>query len=176
MYGLFDLVVIDEASQCDAASALPLLVRGKRAMVIGDERQLPHITTLGEQREGAIAARYGLGAGDLATYGYRANSCFGVALSCLARPAIMLDLHFRSHPAVVEFSNRQFYAGRMTMCGTARPPAGMSAIEWVQVCGHCERGSWQQQLAKRPRSERRWRHGWPRTSRATGGGICRSEW
>ena len=33
---LFDLVVIDEASQCDAASALPLLVRAKRAMIIGD--------------------------------------------------------------------------------------------------------------------------------------------
>ena len=145
--GLFDLVVIDEASQCDAASALPLLVRGRRAMVIGDEHQLPHITTLGEQREGAIAARSGLASDDLATFGYRANSCFGVALSRLARPAIMLDLHFRSHPAVVEFSNRQFYAERMTMCGTARPPAGMSAIEWVEVSGRCERGagnrSWQ---------------------------------
>ncbi len=139
--GLFDLVVIDEASQCDAASALPLLVRGKRAMVIGDERQLPHITTLGEQREGAIAVRCGLGPDDLAAFGYRANSCFGLALSRLARPPIMLDLHFRSHPAVVEFSNRQFYAGRMTMCGTARPPVGMSAIEWVQVSGRCERGA-----------------------------------
>ena len=148
--GLFDLVVIDEASQCDAASALPLLVRGKRAMVIGDERQLPHITTLGEQREGAIAERCGLSPDDLAMFGYRANSCFGVALSRLARPAIMLDLHFRSHPAVVEFSNRQFYAGRMTMCGTARPPVGLSAIEWVPVSGRCERGagnrSWQNGL------------------------------
>lgn len=145
--GLFDLVVIDEASQCDAASALPLLVRAKRAMVIGDERQLPHITTLGEQREGVIAERCGLGTDDLATFGYRASSCFGVALSRIARPAIMLDLHFRSHPAVVEFSNRLFYAGRMTMCGTARPPMGMSAIEWVPVSGRCERGagnrSWQ---------------------------------
>ena len=144
---LFDLVVIDEASQCDAASALPLLVRGKRAMVIGDEHQLPHITTLGEQREGAIAERCGLEPDDLAAFGYRANTCFGLARSRLARPPIMLDLHFRSHPAVVEFSNRQFYAGRMTMCGTARPPPGMSAIEWVPVSGRCERGggnsSWQ---------------------------------
>ena len=147
--GLFDLVVIDEASQCDAASALPLLVRGKRAMVIGDERQLPHITTLGEQREGAIAARCGLGPDDLAAFGYRANSCFGLVLARLARPPITLDLHFRSHPAVVEFSNRQFYAGRMTMCGTARPPMGMSAIEWVQVSGRCEHGA----------GNRSWRNG-----------------
>ena len=173
--GLFDLVVIDEASQCDAASALPLLVRGKRAMVIGDERQLPHITTLGEQREGAIAARYGLGPDDLATFGYRANSCFGVALSRLARPAIMLDLHFRSHPAVVEFSNQRFYVGRMTMCGTARPPVGMSAIEWVQVSGRCERGagnsSWRNGMKRR-----RLLHGWPRISRCTGRGVYRWGW
>ena len=33
------------------------------------------------------------------------------------------------------------------MCGTARPPEGMSAIEWIPVSGRCERGggnsSWQ---------------------------------
>ena len=146
--GLFDLVVIDEASQCDAASAMPLLVRGKRALVIGDEHQLPHITSLGEQREAGIASRCGLPPGQLAEFGYRANSCFGLARSRLTRPPIMLDLHFRSNPAVVEFSNRQFYAGRMTMCGTARPPRGMSALEWVEASGgRCERGtgnrSWQ---------------------------------
>ena len=146
--GLFDLVVIDEASQCDAASAMPLLVRGKRAMVIGDEHQLPHITTLGEQREGRdcenVAAWRLTSLPRLVT---GQNSCFGLARSRLARPPIMLDLHFRSNPAVVEFSNRQFYAGRMTMCGTARPPEGMSAIEWIPVSGRCERGagnsSWQ---------------------------------
>ena len=44
--GLFDLVVVDEASQCDIASALPLLFRAKRAMIIGDGKQLLHITTL----------------------------------------------------------------------------------------------------------------------------------
>ena len=127
--------MIDEASQCDAASALPLLVRGKRAMVIGDERQLPHITTLGEQREGAIAARCGLGPDDLATFGYRATVASAWRCRAWRAPPIMLDLHSRSHPAVVEFSNRQFYAGRMTMCGRRGPPVGMSAIEWVQVSG-----------------------------------------
>ena len=27
------------------------------------------------------------------------------------------------------------------MCGTARPPEGMSAIEWIPVSGRCERGA-----------------------------------
>ena len=38
--GIFDLLVIDEASQCDIASALPLLYRSKRAVIIGDPQQL----------------------------------------------------------------------------------------------------------------------------------------
>ncbi len=139
--GLFDLVIIDEASQCDAASAMPLLARAKRAMVIGDEHQLPHITSLGELREEVIAKRHGLDSASLAAFGYRANSCFALARARLRHPPLMLDLHFRSHPAVVEFSNRQFYAGRMTMCGTSRPPEGLSALEWVSVSGRCERGS-----------------------------------
>ena len=44
--GMFDLVIFDEASQCDIASALPLLYRAKQAVVIGDPRQLKHITSL----------------------------------------------------------------------------------------------------------------------------------
>ncbi|MCX8024466.1 MAG: AAA domain-containing protein, partial [Thermanaerothrix sp.] len=43
---LFDLVVIDESSQCDIASALPLLYRAKRIAIIGDPRQLRHVATI----------------------------------------------------------------------------------------------------------------------------------
>src|SRR6202043_1727643 len=47
----FDLLVIDEASQCDIASALPLLYRARRAVVIGDPMQLRHISTLSSQQD-----------------------------------------------------------------------------------------------------------------------------
>ncbi|MFK0232938.1 AAA domain-containing protein [Streptomyces vinaceus] len=40
---LFDLVVIDEASQCSIPSVLPLLFRAERALIIGDPMQLGHI-------------------------------------------------------------------------------------------------------------------------------------
>src|SRR5690606_3828959 len=41
----FDILVVDEASQCDIASALPLLFRARRVVVIGDPMQLRHIST-----------------------------------------------------------------------------------------------------------------------------------
>jgi hypothetical protein len=38
--GLFDYVIIDEPSQCDIASAVPLLARARRAVIVGDAAQL----------------------------------------------------------------------------------------------------------------------------------------
>src|SRR5690606_4362279 len=51
---LFDLVVIDEASQCDIASAIPLILRAKQLVVIGDPLQLKHITSLNKFEEEKI--------------------------------------------------------------------------------------------------------------------------
>ncbi|MFX0542869.1 AAA domain-containing protein [Roseovarius sp. S4756] len=45
--GLFDLVVFDEASQCDIATAIPLFARAKRAVVVGDDQQLSFIPPIG---------------------------------------------------------------------------------------------------------------------------------
>ena len=49
--GYYDLVVFDEASQCDIASALPLLYRAKSAVIIGDPQQLTHISRIQKQQD-----------------------------------------------------------------------------------------------------------------------------
>ncbi len=138
--GLFDLVVIDEASQCDVASALPLLVRGKRALIIGDRKQLIHITSLSHGREQVIARRWGLEDDQAQEFSYRDRSCFGLASIRVHASPIFLDLHFRSHPAIAGFANRQFYGGKLELCSDAKPPNGMSAVEWVRVPGRNARG------------------------------------
>jgi len=43
---LFDVVIIDEATQCDMASSIPLLQRAKCAVIVGDPKQLRHISFL----------------------------------------------------------------------------------------------------------------------------------
>ena len=159
---LFDLVIVDEAAQCDVASALPLLVRGKRALIVGDERQLTHITSLGEGREEAIAMRCGLDEEELANFSYRAQSCFSLAKARIPDLPISLNLHFRSHPGVVGFSDRQFYGNDLTMCSTERPPDGMRALEWQDVSGACVRG----------RGGRSWRN--PREARVAVEGLLAS--
>ncbi len=38
---VFDLLVIDEATQCTLTNLLPMIYRAKRIVVIGDPEQLP---------------------------------------------------------------------------------------------------------------------------------------
>ena len=133
-------MAIDEASQCDVASALPLLVRGKRALIIGDRKQLIHITSLSHGREQVIARRWGLGDDQSEEFSYRDRSCFGLASARVQASPIFLDLHFRSHPAIAGLANKQFYGGRLEICSDASPPGGMRAVEWMRVSGRSARG------------------------------------
>jgi hypothetical protein len=58
--GLFDLLVIDEATQCTLTSLLPLIFRAKRLVVIGDPEQLPSTESLDAETERTLAARFGV--------------------------------------------------------------------------------------------------------------------
>ncbi|MCL5942626.1 MAG: hypothetical protein M1325_03770, partial [Actinobacteria bacterium] len=112
--GLFDLVVIDEASQCDIPSAIPLLFRAKRAMIIGDPNQLRHISRLPRLRDRQLQHVHGLENAADQPYTFGANSLFDLA-SAVAGGLKIAELteHFRSHEAIVRFSNERWYGGRL---------------------------------------------------------------
>jgi AAA domain len=120
--GLFDLAVIDEATQCDLATGLPALARARRAVVTGDPRQLRHLSFLSRARQGALGERHGLAADDVEVFDYRGRSLLDRALEALESPeqAVFLDEHFRSAPGLVAFSNREFYGGALRVM-TRRP-------------------------------------------------------
>lgn len=107
---LFDLVVIDEASQCSIPAVLPLLFRARRAVIIGDPMQLAHITTLSRQTEGAQVEAAGLDGEQIAKarLSFRRDSAFRALEKSVDEPHL-LDEHYRSHPDIIEISNRLFY-------------------------------------------------------------------
>ena len=78
--GFFDLVVIDEASQCDIASALPLLYRAKRAVIIGDEKQLNHISAVSESQDLHLLEKHRLDE-KFISWSYAGTSLFRLAAS-----------------------------------------------------------------------------------------------
>ena len=138
--GMFDLVIIDEASQCDAASAIPLLYRAKRALIIGDQQQLIHITQLGQNRERQIAAKWGLTKTDASEFSYRDRSCFGMANLRVGASPHLLDLHFRSQAAIAYFNSERFYGGQLNICTDVDRTFDEPTVEWRHVAGDCSQG------------------------------------
>ncbi|WP_419841037.1 AAA domain-containing protein [Candidatus Poriferisodalis sp.] len=136
---MFDLVVIDEASQCDIASAVPLLARGRRALIIGDQKQLIHISSLSPAKEHAVGERCGLSKDQREDYSYRNRSCFGLAASRVRPSPIFLDLHFRSHPGIIGFSNQHFYDGRLEFCYETVRPQDWPSVNWLRTSGDIRR-------------------------------------
>jgi very-short-patch-repair endonuclease len=141
--GFFDLVVIDEASQCDIASALPLLYRARRAVIIGDPLQLKHVSTVAPQQDRLMLAAHGLAEGH-AAWAYSVNSLFDLARSwCRYEDIVNLRDHHRSHRDIISFSNRYFYRGALRIATDherlKRPPAEGEAlgpaVRWRDVKG-----------------------------------------
>jgi very-short-patch-repair endonuclease len=141
----FDLLVVDEASQCDIASALPLLFRARRAVIIGDPKQLQHISSLPKGQDRQLLANYRLVEGDVG-WAYSVNSLFDLASGlCRSEDIVELRDHHRSHADIIEFSNQYFYDKRLrvaTKYDCLRPPdkAG-PAVRWLNVNGSVVRPS-----------------------------------
>lgn len=141
---LFDLVIVDEASQCSTPDVLPLLFRARRALVIGDPMQLQHITTLQPRQEAEAHRGAGLRASWLDEHRleHRRYSSFHAAAQA-AGETLLLDEHFRCHPDIVGISNRRCYGDRLTVLtepGSLRRLEGVEAVQWLDVAGTARRG------------------------------------
>ena len=110
--GVFDLVIIDEASQSDIW-ALPALLRGKKVLVVGDHKQVsPSAVGIPERKIGELVERFlkEQPNGALMTPD---RSVYDLAKAVFAGNSVMLREHFRCVPAIIEFSNREFYQGEI---------------------------------------------------------------
>jgi very-short-patch-repair endonuclease len=135
----FDVLVIDEASQCDIASALPLLYRARRVVVIGDPMQLRHVSTLSTQQDQQLLSKHGL-VDEYSGWAYSARSLFDLADSlCRSEDVVALRDHYRSHADIIEFSNEVFYGGRLRIATNhdrlRSPCPDEPAVRWLDVPG-----------------------------------------
>lgn len=118
---LFDLVIFDEASQCDIASAIPALYRAKRAIVVGDPKQLHHVVFIGKQAEFASFATHKIDPASQVKYRFSQKSLFDIAIDAVEQQYnFFLDEHYRSRPEIISFPNEKFYGGKLRIM-TQRP-------------------------------------------------------
>ena len=125
----FDLVVMDEASQCTVEKGFPALLRGRRAVVAGDEKQMPpsrffELSTSDD--DVAVADEV------LAEDALSAES-----LLVLARqrcPHTGLRWHYRCvHEELIAFSNHAMYGGELFTIPSTATLHAPPALSWVSV-------------------------------------------
>jgi AAA domain len=120
---LFDLVIIDEASQSDIASTLPLLQRAKRAVIVGDPNQLRHLSFLSIEQQNKFLQNFDLQSLILKKqFSFRDTSILDLAFDSVQsqQQVHFLDEHFRSLPGIIAFSNQRFYNTQLKIM-TATP-------------------------------------------------------
>lgn len=112
--GIFDLVIVDEASQSTLA-ALPALFRARQILVVGDDKQVsPDHVGLAMDQANARAARYLVSQVDLFVAPMREEaSLYDLASVVFGGDNLMLREHFRCAAPIIEFSKRQFYRNEL---------------------------------------------------------------
>ncbi len=126
---LFDVAIIDEASQCDIASCIPILYRCKKAVIVGDDKQLPHLSFLEKSKEQSFLSQYEIPDKYQLMWRFRTNSMFDLANYYSTKP-VLLDEHFRSYAPIIDFSNKEFYGDRIRIMSQCN---NKDVLELIQV-------------------------------------------
>ena len=130
---VFDVLIIDEASQCDIPSVLPLMQRAKKVIIVGDTKQLTHISFISKAFE--LACKQGVPT-DLKDYcRHRDHSILHLAEDILNPiDQVQLNEHFRSQFPIIAFSNTQFYHDRLDIL-TKRPVSIAEHVHFIKTEG-----------------------------------------
>ena len=126
---VFDVVIFDEASQCTVANGFPALLRARRVVIAGDDRQMPPTAFFKAARDE--------GETDTEEEAEPADFLSSESLLTLARlrmPARRLDWHYRCQDEdLIAFSNHAMYEGTLLTCPASSRPPVPASLRWIAV-------------------------------------------
>lgn len=134
--GLFEYLIVDEASQCNQATTLHLAYRAKRLAVVGDRQQLKNanVRFLSDNLVRMLLSKYGLDEHPRADFLHGRESLLALS-EVAANSASFLNEHFRCEPPIITWSNDNFYAGRLRILTPIRPRRFVPVAEVHLVTG-----------------------------------------
>lgn len=116
---MFDMVIMDEASQCNTAVSLVPVIRGSSLMMVGDPQQLNPVIQLEEMVNQKLRKKYNVPE----EYDYRKNSIYKTFLACDAvNDEILLHYHYRCHEKIIGFNNKKYYNEKLCIKTESREP------------------------------------------------------
>lgn len=109
---IFDMVIIDEASQCNTAVSLVPIIRGENLMLVGDPQQLNPVILLDELTNHQLRRKYQV----TEEYDYRKNSIYKTFLaSDSVSDEVLLHNHYRCNKKIIDFNNQKYYNSRLNI-------------------------------------------------------------
>ena len=142
--GLFDIAIVDEASQSDIPSAIPLLFRAKRAGVVGDPFQLTHCSKLSIQKDTLLRRSVGIKKISDIRYAYSEHSLYDLLASTSGVETVFLSETYRSASGIAQYSNTTFYEGKLRVAtdeACLKIPIGKKpGIHWTTIAGEIQSG------------------------------------
>lgn len=109
-----DYIIIDEASQCDILSALPLLYIAKNIVIVGDSKQLNAITTVDKSEINFNVDK---------EFDYFDKNFLTTIVETIDAPSKMLIEHYRCDYSIINYCNKYFYDGKLKIYNTAKKGA-----------------------------------------------------
>lgn len=115
---IYDYVIVDEASQVNLATGALALSCAKKAVIVGDLKQLPNVVNEEmKQKTDAIFEKFALPE----VYRYSNHSLLASAIELFDDlPRVMLKEHYRCHPKIIEFCNQKFYDNQLVILTTPK--------------------------------------------------------
>lgn len=109
---MFDMVIMDEASQCNTAVSLVPIIRGESLMLVGDPQQLNPVILLDEMVNQKLRKKYNV----TEEYDYRKNSIYKTFLACdSVSDEILLHHHYRCNKKIIDFNNKKYYNSKLSV-------------------------------------------------------------
>jgi hypothetical protein len=113
---IFDMVIMDEASQCNTAISLIAIIRGKNLMLVGDPQQLRPVILLDDLKNEKLRKKYMV----TEEYDYCHNSIYKTFLACDAvSDEILLHYHYRCNEKIIQFNNKKYYNSKLSIRSTS---------------------------------------------------------
>lgn len=108
----FDLVIMDEAGQCNCATALLPIARAKSLLLVGDTNQLKPVIVLEDVINDYLKDEYSI----TSDYDYSKYSILDIMRKHdTISKDIMLTYHYRCGKKIIDFSNKRFYNGKLNL-------------------------------------------------------------
>ena len=109
---MFDLVIMDEAGQCNVAQSLIPITKANSLLLVGDPEQLRPITVIEDSINMMLREKHSIPQ----DYDYKRNSILDVMRNHDSiSQYVLLKYHYRCSKSIINFSNKKYYDSKLDL-------------------------------------------------------------